>query len=42
MMRVYPASGLATVVMINSTSFSVRKLLGTLDPWFLRRNVRSP
>ena len=35
MMRVYPASGIATVVMTNATGFDVRGLLDVIDPRFL-------
>jgi D-alanyl-D-alanine carboxypeptidase len=35
MMRVYRASGVATVVMTNSTGFDVRGLLDRIDPLFL-------
>lgn len=35
MMRVYPASGIATIVMTNATGFNVRKCLNALDRQFL-------
>jgi D-alanyl-D-alanine carboxypeptidase len=35
MMRVYPGSGIGTVVMTNATTFDVRKLLDALDPEFM-------
>jgi D-alanyl-D-alanine carboxypeptidase len=35
LMRVYPASGIATVVMTNATGFDVRGLLDEIDPRFL-------
>lgn len=36
MMRLYPGNGIGTVVMTNATGFDVRKLLNTVDAWFLR------
>ena len=36
MMRLYPGAGIGTVVMTNATGFDVRKLLDTVDAWFLR------
>ena len=35
MMRLYPNSGVGTVVMTNATGFNVRSLLDTLDCAFL-------
>ena len=35
MMRLYPTSGIGTVVMTNATGFNVRNLLDTIDPAFL-------
>jgi D-alanyl-D-alanine carboxypeptidase len=35
MMRLYPNSGIGTVVMTNATGFDVRVLLDTVDPAFL-------
>ena len=35
MMRVYPVSGIASVVMTNATGFDVRGLLDRIDPRFL-------
>jgi D-alanyl-D-alanine carboxypeptidase len=35
MMRLYPHTGIGTVVMTNATRFSVRSLLDTVDPTFL-------
>lgn len=40
MMRVYPTSGIATVVMTNATGFSVRGLLDSVDSEFLRSRDR--
>jgi D-alanyl-D-alanine carboxypeptidase len=37
MMRVYPAFGIATVIMTNATSFDVRECLNDVDPQFCRR-----
>jgi len=34
LMRVYPALGIATVVMTNATGFNVRGFLDRTDPWF--------
>jgi hypothetical protein len=34
--RLYPGHGIGTVVMTNATGFDVRKLLDTVDAWFLR------
>ena len=34
MMRIYPESGIGTVVMANATAFNVKRLLNTLDPVF--------
>lgn len=42
MMRVYPASGIATVVMTNATGFDVRELLNAMDPRFLPSIGRRP
>lgn len=39
MMRVYPTSGIATVVMTNATGFDVRHCLDTVDPSFVRYPV---
>lgn len=36
MMRIYPARGVATVVMSNSTGFDVKRVLNRLDAEFLR------
>jgi hypothetical protein len=36
MMRLYPGHGIGTVVMTNATGFDVRKVLDTVDAWFLR------
>jgi CubicO group peptidase (beta-lactamase class C family) len=36
MMRVYPAAGIATVVMSNATGFNARGALDVLDAQFLR------
>jgi CubicO group peptidase (beta-lactamase class C family) len=36
MMRVYPASGVATVIMTNATGFDVGTCLNIVDPGFLR------
>jgi D-alanyl-D-alanine carboxypeptidase len=36
MMRSYPGQGLGTVMMTNATAFDVRKVLDTVDAWFLR------
>ena len=36
LMRLYPTSGLATVVMTNATGFDVRRLMDTVDPQFLQ------
>ena len=35
MMRVYPAYGLATIVITNATGFNVNRCLNTLDRQFL-------
>jgi CubicO group peptidase (beta-lactamase class C family) len=35
MMRVYPAPGIATVIMTNATGFDVRACLDSVDPQFL-------
>ena len=35
LMRPYPTSGLATVMMTNATGFDVRRLLDAVDPQFL-------
>lgn len=40
MMRVYPSSGIATVVMTNATGFDVRGLLDSMDPRFLHSSER--
>jgi len=37
MMRLYPSSGIGTVVMTNATGFDVRKLLDRTDCAFLER-----
>jgi hypothetical protein len=42
MMRVYPASGIATVMMTNATGFDVGECLNTVDPQFLDVTVRHP
>ena len=42
MMRVYPASGMATVVMTNATGFDARGFLDTMDPQFVPSGQRSP
>jgi D-alanyl-D-alanine carboxypeptidase len=42
LMRVYPAAGLATVVMTNATGFDVRRFLDRTDPGFLTPVVPSP
>ncbi len=34
-MRVYPANGIGTVIMVNCTNFSSKKYLNTLDRAFL-------
>jgi D-alanyl-D-alanine carboxypeptidase len=34
-MRVYPETGMASVLMVNATSFNVRRALGVLDKGFL-------
>ena len=34
MMRLYPAKGIGTVVLVNATGFDVRGLLDTIDPAF--------
>ena len=36
LMRVYPARGIATVVMSNATDFDVERSLDALDPQFFR------
>jgi hypothetical protein len=36
MMRIYPARGLATVVMSNATGFDVDRCLDRLDVEFIR------
>jgi hypothetical protein len=41
MMRLYPASGVATVVMTNATGFDVRRLLDTIDASFVRSRPAS-
>ena len=40
MMRVYPASGIAAVIMTNATSFDVRASMDAVDPQFLQLAVR--
>ena len=40
MMRLYPESGIGTVVMTNATEFDVRGLLNTADASFLRERSR--
>jgi D-alanyl-D-alanine carboxypeptidase len=42
LMRVYPAAGIATVVMTNATGFDVRDFLDSTDPDFLSAVERSP
>lgn len=42
MMRVYAASGIATVIMANATGFNVGDCLDTLDSQFLGATVRRP
>jgi len=42
MMRVYPAAGMATVVMTNATGFNVRGFLDEMDPRFLPVIARQP
>ncbi len=42
MMRVYPAHGIATVVMTNATGFGVRECLDTVDVQFLVQTTRGP
>ena len=42
MMRVYPACGIATVVMTNATGFDVRGLLDAIDCRFLPSAERRP
>ncbi len=37
MMRLYPASGIASVVMTNATIFDVRGLMDAMDPLFVTR-----
>jgi D-alanyl-D-alanine carboxypeptidase len=39
MMRVYPASGIATIIMTNATGFAVRECLDTVDRQFLDTTV---
>jgi hypothetical protein len=36
MMRLYPETGIGTVVMTNATGFDVRDLLDRIDASFLR------
>jgi hypothetical protein len=40
MMRVYPVSGIATVIMTNATGFDVRGCLNAVDSQFLDETVR--
>jgi CubicO group peptidase (beta-lactamase class C family) len=42
MMRLYPASGIATIIMTNATGFDVGDCLDTADPEFLRAAVHHP
>ena len=42
MMRVYPGSGIATVVMANATGFDVAGLLDEADARFLHPAERRP
>lgn len=39
MMRLYPSAGVATVVMVNATTFNVSRLLDAIDPAFLSPGV---
>jgi CubicO group peptidase (beta-lactamase class C family) len=41
MMRLYPESGLASVVMTNATMFGVRGLMDTIDPLFMTREEKT-
>jgi len=42
MMRLYPASGIATVIMTSATGFDVGEYLNTADAEFLRATVHHP